>query len=154
MIYVKNTGRYALAYTYMNGTKESKIEFDRFRLYKDTGNVATTGVTMLDENTFKALKENKVFERALKEGVLVQVDEKEAMPSDKVKLLEQENAELRAKLAAEDKDKASEEEMKKLADENASLKAQLEALGKKDSKKDDKKETKNEDKQEEDSEGF
>lgn len=124
MKYVKNTGRYAIAYTYNQGIRDVKVEFDRQRIYRDTGNIATTGITPVEDEVFEALKEgNKLFNKALEEGSLVLVDEDALVPTDRTAALEKENAALKAQIA-------SKEDTKKLEEENASLRAQLEALAK------------------------
>lgn len=160
MKYVKNTGRYAVAYAYNQGIREIKVEFDRQRIYKDTGNIATTGITPLDDEVFEALKkENKLFNKAIKEGTLTLVDEKALVPSDRTAALEKENADLRAQIASSSNENTAKLEAEKAAleQENAEMKAKLEALAKENKKKSSgKPEGKSEEKSEEkpEDEGF
>lgn len=136
MVYVKNTGRYALAYTYMKGAKEEKVVFDRQRFFRDTGNVATTGVTEISEEAFEALKkDNKVFAEALKDGTLVLTEAVVTVESAdaEIEKLKAEKAALEKKLNKDNTAKELkkvEEEKAKLEKENADMKAKLEALAK------------------------
>ena len=42
MKFIRNTGRYAIAFTIVKNDRIVKIELDRRRLFIDTGNIATT----------------------------------------------------------------------------------------------------------------
>lgn len=131
MIYIKNSGRYALAFTVMKNGFETKIVLDKQRFYLDTGNVATSGITTISEEDFELLKENSRFAILLKAGDLEVTDKIEVTtPELKVLSLEKENAELKAKLE-KGSEKESKKEIKEKDKEIASLKAQLEALSKK-----------------------
>lgn len=131
MIYIKNSGRYALAFTVMKNGFETKIVLDKQRFYLDTGNVATSGITTISEEDFELLKKNSRFATLLKAGDLEVTDKIEVTtPELKVLSLEKENAELKAKLE-KGTDKESKKEIKEKDKEIASLKAQLEALSKK-----------------------
>lgn len=136
MKYVKNEGRYDLAYTYMKGAQQQKVEFIKRRLYMDTGNIATTGITEVDDDVFKALQDNKAFTKALKNKVLEVVEAPKTI-ENKAAALEEENAKLKAELeAAKSAATASEtsEDVEALKKENADMKAKLEALAKKEAK--------------------
>ena len=143
MKYILNEGRYAQAFIIekKNGelAREVKIELDRRRRYTDTGNIATTGITAIEDEDFELLKKNKAFAQMFKkEGSgLSLVDEAmvtgEADPQ--ASKLAEENKKLKEDLRkAQEAVKVSKDAkaMKDLADENATLKAQLEALKKAD----------------------
>lgn len=138
MKYILNTGRYALSFDIVKGGLKKTIVLDRRRLYNDTGNVATTGVTAIEDDDYKLLSELEIFKKrfADKSCALSLIDEEQAMgkPDPQASKLAEENKKLKEDLkkAKEEAKKAGNaEEVKKLADENASLKAQLEALTKK-----------------------
>ena len=157
MKYILNTGRYARGFTIVkpNGklNREVKITLDRRRLYTDTGNVATTGITAISDEDFELLQKNEAFAQMFKDksNGLTLVDESMVTgETDKrASELEEENRRLREELAEAKAKKESDknedaEAVQKIKDENAKLKAQLEGLsGKKD--KEDKKEVKEED---------
>lgn len=154
MKYIQNTGRYAIAFVITKNNREFKLELDKRRIFLDTGNVASTGITPVDEADLKELQKIKRFNNMVKAGDLTLLDEEDVKSPEETKVakLEAEKKELEEKLKQAEKAdvKKIEEEKKALADENASLKAQLESLtkGKKaDSKKAD-------DKKADDSEGF
>ena len=148
MKYIKNTGRLAVAFIIKKGNKEVKVALDRQRLYTDTGNIATTGLTPVDDETLEELKKQAFFNDKVEAGEFEILDEAEVKSPDanKVSALEAENKKLQEELKKAKKAdvKKVEEEKKALEDENASLKAQLEALTAK--KKDNKEEA--------DTEGF
>ena len=104
---IKNTGRYALAFTIHKNGKDVAIEFDRRRLYLDTGNVATSGITEVSDEDFELLKKNKQFVKALETETFSEV-----------------TAEELASTAADSEALAAKDE------EINTLKAQLEALSK------------------------
>ena len=162
MKYILNTGRYARGFTIEkpNGNlkREVKITLDRRRLYTDTGNVATTGITAISDEDFELLQKNEAFVSMFKDPAtgLSLVDE--SMVTGEVDKrasdLEEENKKLRAEL--EEARKSVEENkdakaVKKIKDENAKLKAQLEALT---AKKSDEKEEKSDDEEKSEDEGF
>ena len=134
MKFIKNTGRYAIAFPITKNNREVKIELDRRRLYTDTGNIATTGITPVEEKDLEELKKIKRFNAMVEKEELTILDESEVKTPEenKIKVLEERNKELEQKLKeAENADvKKVEEEKKALADENASLRAQLEKLAK------------------------
>lgn len=148
MKYVRNTGRIAVAFIIQKGNKEVKVSLDRQRHYLDTGNIATTGLTPVDEETLTELKKQAFFNQKVESGEFEILEESEVRTpeANKVASLEAENKKLQEELKKAKKAdvKKVEEKKKALEDENASLKAQLEALT---AKKEDKKE-------EADTEGF
>ena len=154
MKYILNAGRYALSFEIEKGGLKKTIVLDRRRLYNDTGNVATTGVTAIEDDDYKLLEELPIFKKRFedKSCALSLIDEEQAMgkPDPQASKLAEENKKLKAELKkAQDEAKKAggdTEAVKKLEDENASLKAQLEALTKADA-------TKTSDKADED-EGF
>ena len=157
MKYVKNTGRYAIAFVITKNNREVKIELDKRRIYMDTGNIATTGITSVAEEDLKELQKIKRFNDMIKKEELEILEESEVKTPEenKIMALEEQNQELEQKLReAENADvKKVEEEKKALADENASLKAQLEALTKGKKTKGES-EDKTDDKADVDTEGF
>lgn len=146
MKYVLNTGRYAVAFTITKNERAFKIALDKRRLYMDTGNVATTGLTPVEEDDIEELKKQKRFNDMLEKGELSIMEESEikSPEENEISKLKDENKELKDKLAkAENADvKKVEEERKALEDENKKLKEQLEALGGKKGKGKDKEEPK------------
>ena len=136
MKYIQNTGRYAIAFPITKNNREVKLELDKRRIYMDTGNIATTGITPVDEEDLKELKKIKRFNSMVKAGDLTILDEEDVRTPEETKVakLEEENKKLQEQLKKAEKAdvKKVEEEKKALADENASLKAQLEALTKRD----------------------
>lgn len=134
MIYVKNNMKYAVMFKAVKNNREVKFEFDCQRIYKDTGNIATTGVTPISEEDYKLLYETvKPFKNHIDKGYLEKTKTSGATSvANKMTALEKENETLKKQLEEKTKEAstATSEENKKLADENASLKAQLEALKK------------------------
>lgn len=132
MKYIKNTGRYAIAFIIQKNNRDVKIDLDVRRVYRDTGNIATTGITAVDEETLTELKKQKRFNQMLEKEELTLLEEEDVRTPEenKIKELEEKNKELEKKLKeAEKKNPVKEDKEKKaLADENASLKAKLEAL--------------------------
>lgn len=135
MKYIQNTGRYAIAFVIKKNNRDLKLELDKRRVYMDTGNIATTGITPVDDEDLAELKKIKRFNNEVEAGNLTILDESEVKTPDESKIskLEEENNKLKEELnKAKSADvKKVEEENKTLADENASLKKQLEALTKK-----------------------
>lgn len=137
MKYILNTGRYALSFEIEKGGLKKTIVLDRRRLYNDTGNVATTGVTAIEDDDYEILSELEIFKKrfADKSCALSLIDEEQAMGKSDPQANEviKENKELKKKIKELEKAQVNPDAkaMKDLADENASLKAQLEALTKK-----------------------
>lgn len=136
MKYIQNNGRYAIAFPIIKNGKEIKIELDRKRIFMDTGNIATSGITAVEDADFEELKKIKRFNNMLEAGELA-LTEKSAIETAETKVadLEKENAELREQLKANPKAKAK--ELKEKDDEIADLKAKLEALTKGEAKQEE-----------------
>jgi hypothetical protein len=135
MKHVFNGGRYGVAFEVVVGGKERKVEFDRRRLFLDTGNIATSGITSIDDDVYEALKKNnKRFQKMIKDGELKLVDEKALKgTSEEVSALAEENKQLKKQLAEANKQSTPKEVKKQLDDKDneiKNLKAQLEALTK------------------------
>lgn len=135
MKHVFNGGRYGVAFEVVVGGKERKVEFDRKRLFLDTGNIATSGITSIDDDVYEALKkDNKRFQKMIKSGELKLVDEKALKgTSEEASALAEENKQLKKQLAEANKQSTSKEVKKQLDDKDneiKNLKAQLEALTK------------------------
>ena len=135
---IKNTGRYALAFTIHKNGKDVVIEFDRRRLYLDTGNVATSGITEVSDEDFELLKKNKQFVKAMETETFSEVTAEElAYTAADSEALAAKDAEIAALKAELDKKAPTKKELKEkdeaLAakdEEINTLKAQLEALSK------------------------
>ncbi len=141
MKYILNEGRYAQAFIIekKNGelVREVKIELDRRRRYTDTGNIATTGITAIEDEDFELLKKNKAFAQMFekKGSGLSLVDELMVTggADKRASELAEENRKLKKQLAEAKKQSEENEDVKavqKIKDENAKLKAQLESLTK------------------------
>ena len=147
MLYIKNNRDYACTLKVGSGSAERTFTFDCKRIYQDTGNIATTGVTPIDEadfemlyrdcKQFKALVDRGDFSKTKKSGVTEAANQMDA--------LAKENELLKKQLEEKTKEAslASSKELEEAKVENAKLKAQLEALTKG---------TKTEDKSEDESE--
>ena len=135
---IKNTGRYALAFTIHKNGKDVVIEFDRRRLYLDTGNVATSGITEVSDEDFELLKKNKQFVKAMETETFSEVTAEElASTTADSEVLAAKDAEIAALKAELGKKAPTKKELKEkdeaLAakdEEINTLKAQLEALSK------------------------
>ena len=135
---IKNTGRYALAFTIHKNGKDVVVEFDRRRLYLDTGNVATSGITEVSDEDFELLKKNKQFVKALETETFSEVTAEElastAADSEALAAKDAEIAALKAELgkkAPTKKELKEKDEALAAKDEEINtLKAQLEALSK------------------------
>ena len=135
---IKNTGRYALAFTIHKNGKDVAVEFDRRRLFLDTGNVATSGITEVSDEDFELLKKNKQFVQALESETFSEVTaEQLASTTADSEVLAAKDAEIAALKAELDKKAPTKKELKEkdeaLAAKDAeinTLKAQLEALSK------------------------
>ena len=142
MKYILNEGRYAHSFVIekANGNlkREVKIELDRRRRYTDTGNIATTGITAIEDEDFELLQKNTAFAQMFKDknSGLSLVDESMVTgeADKKVSELAEENKKLKEQLAQAKKQSEENEDAKAvqaIKDENAKLKAQLESLTKK-----------------------
>lgn len=130
MKYIQNNGRYAISYTIVKNGREAKIALDKKRIYRDTGNIATAGITAVEDEDFEELMKLPRFAKQFEDGELM-LTEKSAVETAETKVadLEKENAELKAKLEAKD-EAPSKKELKEKDKEIADLKAKLEALSK------------------------
>ena len=137
MKYILNTGRYALSFEIEKNGLKKTIVLDRRRLYTDTGNVATTGITAIEDEDYELLEKLPIFKKRFDDEScgLSEIDEEKAMgkPDPQASKLAEENKKLKEELkkAKDEAKKAGDAEaVKALEDENATLKAQLEALTK------------------------
>ena len=134
MKYIKNNSRYGIAFEITVKGLPRKVEFDRRRVYLDTGNVATTGITEVEDEVYEALQKNSRFVKCIKDKELELTEASELASTEKKnEALEAENKKLKAQLKkaqAGADTKETEEKLKAQADEISSLKAQLEALTK------------------------
>ena len=132
MKYVFNKGRYAQAFEIVVNGRERKVEFDRRRLFRDTGNVAVTGITPVEDDIYDILLENKRFKALIDSGEFELTEESQIEASEKVnEALKAENEKLKKELKEAKKESSAKEvkkQMKEKDDEISSLKAQLEAL--------------------------
>ena len=139
MKYIQNNGRYALAFEIVKDNINVKINFDRKRVYLDTGNIATTGITAIDDEDYVKLCKLKRFNKLLetKEFELTDITKIETAET-KVKELEEANKKLEEELEKAKK-KSTPADVKKQLDakdkEISNLKAQLESLTKADNGK-------------------
>lgn len=135
---IKNTGRYALAFTINKNGKDVVVEFDRRRLYLDTGNVATSGITEVSDEDFELLKKNKQFVKAMETDTFSEVTAEElASTTADSEALATKDAEIAALKAELNKKAPTKKELKEKDEALAAkdkeintLKAQLEALSK------------------------
>lgn len=138
MKYVANYGRYGVAFEVTFNNRPMKVEFDRKRVFLDTGNIATSGITTVEDKLYEVLLTNKRFKKMIDEGELKLVDEKALKgTSEELDVLKSENEALKAQLKEVEKknnkpkeDKETNKELKAKDAEIKSLKAQLEALTK------------------------
>lgn len=138
MKYVFNKGRYALAFEVTINGKERRLEFDRKCLYLDTGNVATSGITPVEDDVYDILLGNKRFKALIENGEMELTEESELATKDKeTEALRAENEQLKKELKEELKeakktssDKESKKELAAKDKEISALKVQLEALTK------------------------
>ena len=141
MKYVANNGRYGVAFEVTFNNRPMKIEFDRKRVFLDTGNIATSGITTVEDELYNVLLTNKRFKKMVDEGELKLVDEKALKgTSEELDVLKAENEALKVQLKEAEKknskpkedkeDKETNKELKAKDAEIKSLKAQLEALTK------------------------
>lgn len=138
MKYISNTGRYGVAFEVTFNGRPTTVEFDRKRVFLDTGNIATSGITTVEDELYDVLLTNKRFKKMIGEGELTLVDEKALKgTSEELDVLKAENEALKAQLEKAGKegntaraDKETKKVLKAKDDEIKSLKAQLEALTK------------------------
>lgn len=140
MKYIQNNGRTSVTISITLKNRAVKLELDRRRLYQDTGNIATTGLTEVSEEAYAELCKSKNFNRLVKEGTLEVVDEKIVKAdikasADKELIKENKKLEKEAEKAVKAKEEV-EAQLSAKDKEINDLKAQLEALNKKDNKAD------------------
>ena len=71
IIYVKNNKKYPVSFSVKKDGRDQVFEFDCYRVYSDTGNVATTGYTPIEKADYDWLLANvKVFDNLVKRGDL------------------------------------------------------------------------------------
>ena len=140
MLYIKNNRDYACTLKIGSGSAERTFTFDCKRIYQDTGNIATTGVTPIDEADFEMLyKDCKQFRALVDKGDFVKTKKSGATEAaNQMDALAKENEQLKKQLEEKTKEAslASSKELEEAKAENTKLKAQLEALAK-DAKKDE-----------------
>lgn len=134
---IRNTGRYALSFTVNLDGRETKIVFDKRRLFLDTGNVATEGVTEVSDEALEELKKIKSFNECFKKGEFTEVSDAELAiangDTEALKAKDEEIAKLKEELKNAKKsggESALKKEVKEKDKEIASLKEKLEALSK------------------------
>lgn len=138
MKYVSNTGRYGVAFEVTFNGRPMTVDFDRKRVFLDTGNIATSGITKVEDELYDVLLTNKRFKKMIDEGELKLVEEKDLKgTSEELDVLKAENEALKAQLEKAGKegntvkaDKETKKELKAKDDEIKSLKAQIEDLTK------------------------
>lgn len=128
MKYIKNNGRYDFSFTLFEGSKRQKVTFVRERVYMDTGNIAVSGITSVEDDLFKELSTIKQFKAMLDKGTFEVVDPSKFAKKEDEK--DREIKELKDKLA-ELNPAETERTLAEKDKEIESLKAQLEAKGKK-----------------------
>src|SRR5574344_1786805 len=120
MKYVFNKGRYALSFAIKVKGQEKKVAFDRKRIYLDTGNVATSGITEVEDDIYEILLENKRFKELIESGEFELTEASKVEATEKVnEELEKENEELKKKLKKAEKgeDKKEAEKAMKAKDD-------------------------------------
>ena len=132
MKYIQNNGRYALSFEITKDNRQVKIVLDRKRIFRDTGNIATTGITAVADEDYEKLCEYKRFNQLMKAEELELTDiTKLETAETEITALKEANKKLEEELAKE-KSKSNKKEvdakMKAKDDEIASLKATLESL--------------------------
>lgn len=129
MKYIKNNGRYAVSFAITKNGREVKIVFDRRRVYLDTGNIATSGITEIEDSDFVELKKLKRFSNLLETKEFEEVDS--IKPVDNTEeIVKAKDAEIDAlkKQLEEKKATPSKKELAEKDKEIKTLKAELEAL--------------------------
>lgn len=128
MKYIQNNGRYAVAFAINKNGREVKISFDKKRIYMDTGNIATSGITEIDEADLKQLQELSPFNKLFETKEFTFVDGfavNDVVDNVALKAKDEEIKKLKNAL----KDKTPEKRVVEAKDkEIATLKAQLEEL--------------------------
>ena len=139
MKYIYNSGRYAYSFEIEKNGRTVKLDLDCRRIYQDTGNVATTGITEVDDKDYEQLCKNKIYNKFVKEGIFTLTDSAKLEGEKKAEVLEKENKELKKKLKEAEKVTPDAKVKKELEEKDKTindLKAQLEALKKGDKTED------------------
>ena len=140
MKYVFNKGRYGVAFEITVKGRNREVKFDRRRVYMDTGNIATTGITEVEDDIYDLLLANSRFKELIDSGELTLTSApKVEMSGAEFSALQNENEKLKKELEEAKKNKSktadnkgADKQLKAKDDEIKSLKAQIEALTKKD----------------------
>ena len=129
MKYIKNNGRYAVAFTIIKNNRDIKISFDRRRIYMDTGNIATSGITEIEDSDLIELKKLDRFAKLLETKEFEEVDGVKASDTgNSDELVKAKDAEI-TKLKKQLEDKApTKKELAEKDNKIKTLKAELEAL--------------------------
>lgn len=134
MFYIKNNRDYACTLKVGSGSAERTFTFDCKRIYQDTGNIVTTGVTPIDESDFEMLyRDCKQFRALVDKGDFVKTKKSGATEAaNQMDALAKENELLKKQLEEKTKEAslATSKELEETKAENEKLKAQLEALAK------------------------
>lgn len=136
MKYIQNNGRTSVTFSITLNNRAVKFELDRRRIYRDTGNIATSGLTEVSDEVYDELCKSKSFNSLIEKGTLEIVDEKivkadTKASADKELIKENKKLEKEAEKAMKAKEEA-EAQLSAKDKEINDLKAQLEALNKKD----------------------
>ena len=101
MKYIRNNLDYAVVFSLREGAKEKRFEFDCLRIYSDTGNVASSGVTAVDDMDFDKLYSScRQFKSFVDKGVLSRTTREGANSvAGKIEVLEKENLKLKEELS-------------------------------------------------------
>lgn len=95
-MYIENTCAYALNFEVTTSNKTKTIFLEARRVFKDTGNLATTGITEISSQDYELLQANKMFDKCVKSGkIILHKDNPFAIKDNKINELEQENKELK-----------------------------------------------------------
>lgn len=132
-LFIRNTGTYALTFNFPIRGTDRKFTFDCLRIYTDTGNIATSGITEISEADYQELLTKcRVFKDHVDKGILVLTDNpKVTRETVQIDNLVKENTNLKTQLKAGKKESVKNNtEKATLKKENESLKAQLESLKK------------------------
>lgn len=135
-MFILNTGRIALGFIIKLNGRATTIEFDKRRFYRDTGNMATDGITEISDEVYKELEKQDFFKEQFEKGLFKEVEDPTKTGADAVKAKDAEIAKLKKELASEKK-KNTTKELEDKDKEIKSLKEKLETLSAKSSDKDE-----------------
>ena len=131
MKYVYNKGRYALSFDVKVKGRRLAVVLDRKRVFMDTGNIATTGVTEVAEDVYSVLSENLRFKKLIASGELELTEAPSKVSDSDSEALKAENKKLKEalkKAEANSTNKEAKATIKAKDEEIKTLKAQIEAL--------------------------